>query len=211
MRRALFFLAFFPFLAFAQTTDSVSYYTPKWSLHFDVFNFQDNYPAFLAGVEYQFGEDFAIHQEFGPVLIPEAYGDNNFDRYFGFKGRTEMRLYYSQNPQAFTRWYLAVDIAYQVDQYITDYEIWRQAFTEIDNGKFVRTLWGSHFRVGNQRFFGSKKNVIVSGSIGFGRVFYNLRGPEDYDFLSGTDITDYPPLDPFSMNVRLKVGFVLGR
>lgn len=211
MRRFLLILFFIPTTLPAQISkDSIPDFIPKWSVQIDLINFQDNYPAVLLSLERQFDEYFSVHQEFGPVLAPEAYNNADFEKYLGFKSRTEFRLFMDQNLRKRSRTFLAVDFAYQVDQYVFDYFRGFDGFNRIEEGTFVRHVYGSHIRGGYQRVF--RDRIIISYSVGLGRLFYKMDSPKGYsEGVNSQNITDYPPLDPFSMNFRLKFGIILSK
>ncbi len=211
MRQTLILILLWPVFVQAQTgPDTTQNVIPKWSAHLDLLNFQDNYPAVLFSIERQFDQNFAIQQEVGMVVVPEAYNVSDFDKYLGFKGRTEFRLYTDDSAGDKTRTFLSVDFAYQVDQYVFDYFRQFSGFTRIEEGTFTRYVYGSHIRGGYQRVY--RDRIIVEYSVGLGRVFYKVDFPEGYsNGVDGQTITDYPPLDPFSMNFRLKIGIILSK
>lgn len=213
MRNIILLIIWIPFNLTAQVNDNVTPdFIPKWSVQLDLLNFQDNYPAALFSIERQLDRQFAIHQEFGPVIIPEAYFDYDFDQYLGFKGRTELRLFMDENPAKRSRTFLSIDLAYQSDQYVYDYIRAFDNFGRRESGKFNRWVFGSHIRGGYQRVFGQR--VIFSYSLGIGRLFYWFDAPPEYEqgnTFNDPEITLYPPLDPFNMNIRLKIGFILSK
>ncbi|MFT4739041.1 MAG: hypothetical protein ACI8QD_000539 [Cyclobacteriaceae bacterium] len=211
MKKLMLILFLFVTGASAKSADTTEIRVPKHILWFDLLNFQDNYPAILVAYEYQLNKDLSIHQEFGPVILPEAYEGVDFDQYLGFKGRTEARLYLDYNHVKRARYFFGVDVAYQLDQYTGQFQRDRGNFTQIENGKFSRSSVGTHLRFGYQRFFSSDR-ILFSTSIGFGRSFVNVKYPEGYTWSEpGNSITEWPVLDPFSANLRLKLGFVLGK
>ena len=196
----------------AQDYDTLPIQVPKSSVWLDIANYHANYPAVLLSYEYQFDKNIALHQEFGPVLLPEAYdNDADFDKYLGFKGRTEGRLYIDYRDRRRSRYFFGVDVSYQYDQYVGDYNQSRGAFSQIVSGKFTRSVIGTHLRVGAQRFF-SNDRLIASCSIGFGRSFIKVNYPDNYEFsFPGASITEFSDLDPLSGNIRVKIGYVLGK
>jgi hypothetical protein len=195
----------------AQNYDTLPIQVPKNSIWLDIANYHANYPAILLSYERQVDKNIAFHQELGPVIIPEAYDEVSFDKYLGFKGRTEGRLYVDYRDSRRSRYFFGVDIAYQFDQYVGNYERDRGGFSEIVSGRFTRQMIGTHLRVGAQRFF-SNDRLIASCSIGLGRSFINVNYPEGYRFsFPGGSITEYPDLDPLSGNIRVKIGYVLGK
>ena len=204
-------LLVFSLLSRAQYYDTLPMQVPKSSVWIDIANYHANYPAVLFSYEYQLDRNIAFHQEFGPVIMPEAYDNVDFDKYLGFKGRTEGRLYVDYREARRSRYFFGVDVSYQFDQYVGDYQRDMGNFVQITSGKFARQVISTHLRVGAQRFF-SEDRLIVSFSIGLGRSFINVDYPEDYQESSpGWSITQYTDLDPLSGNVRIKVGYVLGK
>jgi hypothetical protein len=180
---------------------------PKWSISVDLLNFQDNYPALLIAGEYQLPSDLAFQLEMGPVFMAEAYEQTDFEKYLGFKSRIEGRFYFEKSSNR--RVFVGVDFAYQQDQYILDYLIDFNNFGQFVEGKFTRNVLGTHIRFGSQRFFSDK--LYISASIGLGRQFIYLDAPDQYNSSEANLITDTPALDPISMNIRMKVGFILSK
>jgi len=204
-------MCLFPLILFGQVRkDSLTMVIPKWTVWIDLINFQDDYPTLLLSLERQFNKDFALHQEFGYVLLPEAYDNQKFDEYLGFKGRTEGRLYSNYQERNRARDFIGIDIAYQLDQYVLDYQRDMGGFFMIQNGKFTRTIIGSHVRIGTQRYFANDK-IIISGSVGVGRSFINVKKPPGTAEFNSYGIKNYTALDPFSANIRLKFGFILSK
>jgi hypothetical protein len=195
----------------AQDYDTIPIQVPKNSIWLDIANYHSNYPAILFAYEHQVDKSIAFHQEFGPVIIPEAYDNEVFDKYLGFKGRTEGRLYVDYRQERRARYFFGVDLAYQFDQYVGNYQQDRGSFVEVISGKFSRQVIGTHLRVGTQRFFYHDR-LVASISVGLGRSFIKVKYPSNYTFsYPGAAISDYTDLDPFSGNIRIKIGYVLSK
>ena len=207
MRKLLIAFLFVPMILLGQEGDQKidTLLLPKWSMGLDLLNFQDNYPAVLVYLERGITNDFAIKLEAGPVVAPEVYDGSEFISYFGYKSRVEFKLFYANNERRRRKFYFGSDFTWQQDWYTDEYSVWRVNFTEIRQGEFKRRVVGAHLRIGMDKFYASDK-VILGWSAGFGRQFYRLDEPDEN---TGYNITDYPTLDPFSMNLRLSIGLVL--
>lgn len=210
-RYLLVFMLFSARVVSAQSpmVDSVDVFRqPKMSIGIDIMQLLDNYPAFLPHLEVQGKGDFAFQQELGPVLEPESYDWREIDKYFGIKSRSELKLYFSVKPEKRARTWLGVDFQMQFDRYEDDFWVDRGAFNQSVRSHAWRTMYGMHLRLGTQRVLADDQ-LILSGSVGFGRAAYNVNYSDGNGSFEDFFITDYPALDPFSANVRLQVAFAL--
>lgn len=217
MKKLIWVFIILPYISLAQSDstrvpgqkEEKPVYRPNTTLALEILNIYDAYPSLLISLEKQFAEELAFLQEAGPVVIPESYNGGEFNRYFGFKGRSELKFYYDRKDYKNARSWIGIDISYQFDSYEDELTIDHGSYREFSEGEFKRYVIGSHVRVGTQRILSGGK-ILVSGSIGVGRSYFHLEKPEATGRVtSDTGIRNSSPLDPISVNVRLKLGVVL--
>lgn len=198
-----------PLLAQSQkdsaTLEITERFLPKWSISLDLLNFYDNYPAALFGVEYTINNEFSVELEAGPTLKAEAYNDISFESYQGYKARLEGRLYFNEVETRNKRIFFAFDFTWKQDFYEDEYFIFYPNFTQLETGKFRRDIWGTHLRIGRVKFYSNDK-FTFGWSIGIGREFYHIVKPSPS---ASSDFSESSPMDPFSINIRVKLGLVL--
>lgn len=185
-------------------------YIPKLQVGFDLISLLENYVSIVPFVEYQINQDMAIMQELGPVLVPESYNGEEFDQYFGLEGRTEFKLYYGEKPYKKARSWVGLDAGFQLDWYEDRVWINEGNFERQVDAKIRRSVFSTHLRIGTERVL-STERVLISGSFGLGRSFYDVSSEQgDLNFVSRDFwISRESVMDPFSVNLRLKFGFIL--
>lgn len=184
-------------------------YRPVSTIGLEILNIYDTYPALLLSYEYQWNDQMAVLQEGGPVVVPESYSGEEFIDYLGFKGRTEFKFYYEVDPIKNARNWIGLDFSYQYDMYEDNINIDHGNYIEFSQGEFTRYVLGTHVRAGTQRIFNDGK-ILLSASVGVGRSIYNVDKPNaEGQVTSSTGIREESPVDPFSMNVRLKLGYII--
>ncbi|MFY0688173.1 MAG: hypothetical protein JXQ90_13460 [Cyclobacteriaceae bacterium] len=184
--------------------DSSSFQNPpKLSVLVDMINFGGNYPAALLAFEYQPSARWAIHQEFGPNLVAEANSSKRFQKYLGFKLRTELKYLIPSRRYTNVRYFIGGDFFYQNDQYIDAYEVNEGAYRRLKNGRFVRNIIGINARFGVD-FVMLNNKMIVSPSFGLGGGETTIIGPE----ANVIPTTNIDTTDPFG-NIRFKIGYVI--
>lgn len=200
--------------AYSQTNKQDSLIIPKgWIVTVDLINQVDNYPALLLAGEKLVSKDFSILLEVGPVIVPESYWQESFDRYFGFKSRLEARLYYHYNHKRKLRDFLSMDVGFHADWYQMQYDVSMGNFSRIEEGTFRRNILDYHLRWGRQRFLLESRKLILEWSIGIGVQRLSFQEPEtDGGFIfTASDITTDTDIGPLSGNIRIKIGYLIGK
>jgi|GEM_PF-4298167 len=181
-----------------------------WILAADLFNFMDNYPAFLVSGERVINKDFGILLEAGPVIVPESFFQTSFDSYFGFKSRAEFRLYYHHNARKKLRDFLSLDFGYHKDWYEMQYDISFGEFSRIESGTFHRRIMDYHLRWGRQRFLLDSRKLVLEWSIGVGVENIFLREPDTNGaFIFTQSEISTSDIEPLTFNARIKLGYFL--
>ncbi len=200
--------------AFAQSQKQDSLHIPKaWIVSVDLINQVDNYPALLLAGEKLLSKDFSIMLEAGPVIVPESYWQESFERYFGFKSRLEARLYYHYNHKKKLRDFISMDVGFHGDWYRMQYDVSLGNFSRIEEGTFKRNILDYHLRWGRQRFLLKSRKLILEWSVGIGVQRMSYKEPDSNGgfIFTASDITTDTDVGPLSGNFRIKIGYLIGR
>lgn len=206
-------LSFLSIVTWAQDSKNDSLVISKaWILTVDLVNQVDNYPALLLAGEKLVSKDFSVVIEAGPVIVPESYWQESFDRYFGFKSRVAARLYYHYNHRKKLRDFVAMDIGFHGDWYEMQYDVSLGNFSRIEEGEFKRSILDYHLRWGRQRFLLDSRKLILEWSIGIGVQRMSFKEPDTNGgfIFTASDITSESDIGPLSGNIRIKIGYLLG-